>query len=77
MLIINKSYFWRLAINVPTATPDPKPNANIPILTAEGISAQIANDEAVANTKSRSAIPTRALFDFTIFSLSFLNSFYP
>ena len=54
----NHNLFERLAINVPNATPDPKPNANIAILTAELTSLQITTDETVAKIKNRSAIPT-------------------
>lgn len=54
----NHNHFERLAINVPNATPDPKPKANIPILTAELTSLQITTDETVAKIRNRSATPT-------------------
>jgi len=60
--------FARLAINVPAAIPAPKPKANIPILTGEDTSPQMATEAAVANIRNRSAVPIKALLDFILYS---------
>ena len=61
-----RSYLRRRAISVPTATPQAKPKANMPILTGEDTFPQIATDEETAITKKSSAVPSRALFDFMV-----------